>query len=394
MEDEIKSQGASEANNNQNSGQENSQNSGSSYGQNAGQDNGSNQQKIKADNATSANNSNQPNNTLSVLSFVCSFVFAPLGLILGIIALAKKQSKGLAISGIVISSIGLFFTFVIFVSALVSNSQTADNNSGSQKVPSTVAENANNESIKPYEYEWYKDKVQTHNILVKNFNNNDKDFKLRIKATITDLQNKTPFGENILIAITDSKTVYEFNRQENPVEYISSAGGQDAYNNEASKHNIALYSQGSYNLQPSKCSDNKELLFYPDANSATHPDQAKYREDVCWSPLKTPESIKLEQEAKMKEEEQKKAEEAKLPAGEKVVSLCSERFEQTYPYKGSKVHSILGVISLDKSSESSRLYKVEVTIQNAYGAERKAIMECNVQKSADGILNIDRFDVY
>ena len=51
----------------------------------------------------------QGDNTLAILSLVFSFIFAPVGLILGIIALAKKQSKGLAISGIVISSLGLLF---------------------------------------------------------------------------------------------------------------------------------------------------------------------------------------------------------------------------------------------------------------------------------------------
>ena len=63
MEDEIKSQGASEANNNQNSGQENSKNYSSGYGQNAGQGGSNNSYQQLADDRgeswPSSDNNNQ-----------------------------------------------------------------------------------------------------------------------------------------------------------------------------------------------------------------------------------------------------------------------------------------------------------------------------------------------
>jgi hypothetical protein len=67
MEDEIKSQGASEANNNQSFNQENSQNTGSSSGQNAGQDSSNNNYQQLADDRgeswpSSDNNTNQSSN--------------------------------------------------------------------------------------------------------------------------------------------------------------------------------------------------------------------------------------------------------------------------------------------------------------------------------------------
>ncbi|HMS32225.1 MAG TPA: DUF4190 domain-containing protein [Candidatus Saccharibacteria bacterium] len=72
----------------------------------------------------------QGNNTLAILSLVFSFLFAPAGLILGIIALAKKQSKGLAITSIVLSGMGSLILFFIFAISVSSSTQinTADTN--------------------------------------------------------------------------------------------------------------------------------------------------------------------------------------------------------------------------------------------------------------------------
>lgn len=340
------------------------------------------------------NNIKKEDNNLAILSLVFSFLFAPVGLTLGIMALIQKQSKALAISGIVISALGMLFTFMIMVAAIISAPSTNPSQQTAQTQISNSGSSSEKKSYQTYEYEWeYIDALKTHNVLLKDFNNTDSDFKERIKATITDLQNKTSLGEDTLINLTDSRVVYDFERQSNPASYVQSVGGKDVFNKESSLHTIALYSKGSFS-QDGECSSSGELMFYPDVSNETYPDQARYKETACWSPLKTQESLKRDIEAKQKEEEQRKAEEARLPSGDDTTSLCIERFDQTYPYKGSKVHSILGVISLDKSSDNSRLYKVEVTIANAYGAEYKATMECNVVKSNDGAISIERFDIY
>lgn len=103
---------------------------------------------------------------------------------------------------------------------------------------------------------------------------------------------------------------------------------------------------------------------------------------------------KAANEAKQaREEEERKAAEEKVPTSTDTISFCTETFHNRYPYNGSKVHSIIGVIADDKYSADSRLYKVEVTIQNAFGAEYGAVMECLVRKSGD-TLHIDSFNVY
>ena len=77
-------------------------------------------------------------------------------------------------------------------------------------------------------------------------------------------------------------------------------------------------------------------------------------------------------EVKKAEEELKKAEaeaqEALIPSASGTVALCEKAFHAKYPYNGSKVHSIMGLIVNDKYSVDPRLYKVKVTIQNVYGA--------------------------
>lgn len=96
---------------------------------------------------------------------------------------------------------------------------------------------------------------------------------------------------------------------------------------------------------------------------------------------------------KEQEEAARKAEEAKVPNEVDTAVYCKQAFELQYPYNGSKVHSILGVIANVKNSANSRLYKVEVTIQNAFGAERSGVMECVVQKDGDA-LSLKEFNVY
>ncbi len=96
---------------------------------------------------------------------------------------------------------------------------------------------------------------------------------------------------------------------------------------------------------------------------------------------------------KAQEEQSRKEAEARVPSDTDTSELCKKQFNQDYPYKGSKVHSIMGVIANNKRFDDSRFYKVEVTIENAYGASRKSVMECTVQKSGDS-LQITSFFVY
>lgn len=76
------------------------------------------------------NQNNQPkkqDNTTAILALVFSFIFAPAGLILGIIALKKNQSKGMAITSIVYSGIVSFGLFIMFLAAIFSTSGTQTN---------------------------------------------------------------------------------------------------------------------------------------------------------------------------------------------------------------------------------------------------------------------------
>ena len=102
---------------------------------------------------------------------------------------------------------------------------------------------------------------------------------------------------------------------------------------------------------------------------------------------------KAKQDEKARLEADRKATEDKVPSADGTAELCERQFKSTYPFKGSKVHSITGVVTNSQLSANSRLYKVNVTIQNAYGASYGAVMECTVQKD-NNILQIVGFNVY
>lgn len=102
---------------------------------------------------------------------------------------------------------------------------------------------------------------------------------------------------------------------------------------------------------------------------------------------------KVKAERKAREEAELRAAEARVPSTAGTVELCERQFHRTYPFEGSKVHSILGVVANSRYGEDSRLYKVEVTIQNAFGANYKAVMECIVKKT-DDMIQVTTFNVY
>ncbi|WEV72038.1 DUF4190 domain-containing protein [Bifidobacterium sp. ESL0790] len=70
-------------------------------------------------------------NTLCIVGFVLSFIFAPVGLVLSIIAMNQinktgEQSKGLSIAGIVISAIGTVSLIIVVVLIVVAISMAGD----------------------------------------------------------------------------------------------------------------------------------------------------------------------------------------------------------------------------------------------------------------------------
>lgn len=89
------------------------------------------------------------------------------------------------------------------------------------------------------------------------------------------------------------------------------------------------------------------------------------------------------------------AEDAKYPTETGTRELCERAFHQNYPFNDSTVHSILGVHALARTGDNQMVYKVDVTVENAYGATYDAVMECVVSRDAGtDIIRIDSFYVY
>ena len=125
-------------------------------------------------------------------------------------------------------------------------------------------------------------------------------------------------------------------------------------------------------------------------------------EDPTLAGLKVAEAAEQErlaqEEAERKRQEElaaqaKAAEDARYPSSSGAISLCEEAFHKQYPYSKSKVHSILGVIASERYQDNKYLYKVNVDIQNAFGAVYETVMECIVRREGD-LIKIDSFHIY
>lgn len=102
------------------------------------------------------------------------------------------------------------------------------------------------------------------------------------------------------------------------------------------------------------------------------------------------------EEARLKaEREAKAAEDARYPSEGGTREVCDQAFHKMYPYRGSKVHSILGVHVIGRNGANKMVYKVDVTVQNAFGAEYSAVMECVVSRDAgSNIIRVDSLILY
>ncbi|PEH49344.1 hypothetical protein [Enterococcus faecium] len=75
-----------------------------------------------------------------------------------------------------------------------------------------------------------------------------------------------------------------------------------------------------------------------------------------------------------------------------LTTLAQQRFDERYPYKGSKLHSALGVIQGWTQKDDGWFYKSEATIANAYGAERDATVEITITPTGPDSGNVTIID--
>lgn len=133
---------------------------------------------------------------------------------------------------------------------------------------------------------------------------------------------------------------------------------------------------------------NDKITSYPGADQIAAIKEAKQKEEDA---KRAAEKATAEQQAK--EEAARQAAEAAVPTAGDTTVLCEEAFHKQYPYSGSKVHSVTGLVTNSPYGSDTRLYKVGVTIENGFGAKYDAVMECITKKSGNQI-SIDSFNVY
>ncbi|EEU85744.1 hypothetical protein [Enterococcus faecalis] len=86
----------------------------------------------------------------------------------------------------------------------------------------------------------------------------------------------------------------------------------------------------------------------------------------------------------------KLADEPTLEQQTVLDTLAKHQFNDMYPYKGSKMHSIIGVIQPWTQKDGKWYQKVSATIVNAYGAKREANVEIHItpQSADSGLVEI------
>jgi len=101
----------------------------------------------------------------------------------------------------------------------------------------------------------------------------------------------------------------------------------------------------------------------------------------------TEENVPEEVGTELSEEEQRRREEeaareALLPSEASTIGICLETLRRQYPY-GAETSGTFLVFA--PSSQTSRMWKIDVIITNAFNAQRKALMECDVEKVGEDI---------
>lgn len=71
------------------------------------------------------NTNAEPTNTLAIVGFILSFFVSIAGLIVSIIGIRRPGNRGLAIAGIIISSISIVITFIVIIVVVAAASSVA-----------------------------------------------------------------------------------------------------------------------------------------------------------------------------------------------------------------------------------------------------------------------------
>ncbi|HFH0610179.1 hypothetical protein [Enterococcus faecium] len=211
------------------------------------------------------------------------------------------------------------------------------------------------------------------------------------KVTLTPDAEAKETGFKNQKTTADKKGIFKFSVD------LTKEQGLEAFTLEADSKGLNKES-----LDVSVFNDSKD---YNDAQAAIEKQEAekKAKEDAKKKAEKEAADA-AQAEAKKKEAEAKAAEDAKKkditvlsndPTIEQrtiLNDLAQQQFEQQYPYKGSKIHSIMGVIQDWTQKDGGWYYKAEATIANAFNAERDTTVEITITPVSSNSGNVTIID--
>ena len=228
----------------------------------------------------------------------------------------------------------------------------------------------------------------------KNFDINGQKVELVCKNSVcTSLDNYGDSNATRLLAEIGVRKI-------DKIEKSTSSVVANVYENETSTDGIKIliqYANSNFSKVTKIVSSEADSIVYyssdPVAQTVPFPSLAKVAEAKAKA---EEEKRKAAEEARLKaEREAKAAEDARYPSEGGTREVCDQAFHKMYPYRGSKVHSILGVHVIGRNGANKMVYKVDVTVQNAFGAEYSAVMECVVSRDAgSNIIRVDSLILY
>ena len=237
----------------------------------------------------------------------------------------------------------------------------------------------------------------------KNFDINGQKVELVCKNSVcTSLDNYGDSNATRLLAEIGVRKIDKIEKSTNSVI-------ANVYENETSTDGIKIliqYANSNFSKVTKIVSSEADSIVYyssdPVAQTVPFPSLAKVAEAKAKAEEEKRKAAEEEakrqaaEEARLKaEREAKAAEDVRYPSEGGTREVCDQAFHKMYPYRGSKVHSILGVHAIGRSGTNKMVYKVDVTVQNAFGAEYGAVMECVVSRNiGTNIIKVDSLILY
>lgn len=237
------------------------------------------------------------------------------------------------------------------------------------------------------------------------FGSNEAQFKTNSAGTAIIKGKTLPNAKVTLIPDTEAKEA-GFNNQKTTADKkgtfkfsvdLTKEQGLEAFTLEADTKGLNKESLDVSVFNDSKAYNDAQAVIEKQEAEKKAKEDAKKKAEKEAADAEQAEAKKKEAEAKATEDAKKKditalTDEPTIEQKTILNDLAQQQFDEQYPYKGSEIHSIMGVIQDWTQKDGSWYYKAEATIANAFNAERDAIIEITITPVSSDSGNVTIID--